>query len=330
MALSRLCCSANKFLFQIPHCPNLKFQALRVPKNARNFQRFSEIGRKPAKHKLVNQEHTSGLTKPFLFSVAFCGSSMILAAICEYENKKNFIGQRAVPFYRRPRLHEMGIRERMRMYWQQLADWRKVYIPICLINCGVFCAWRIRSLQPFMKTYFLISPTSRNIYWQMMLSMFSHAHAFHILGNMVALCSSMPFAIENFGPERFWAFYLSAGVVSSLFSLAFKRVCNITIPSLGASGAVFGVISYICYANPNIRVNFFFLPFLSFNALSIIKANLCFDIFGCIMRWKLLDHAAHIGGVLFGMTWWLYLENKLWPFRAKVVSYWKRIRPGMD
>ena len=32
-----------------------------------------------------------------------------------------------------------------------------------------------------------------------------------------------------------------------------------------------------------------------------IKSIIAFDTTGCIMRWQFFDHAAHLGGALFGM-----------------------------
>lgn len=38
-----------------------------------------------------------------------------------------------------------------------------------------------------------------------------------------------------------------------------------------------------------------------FSAESAIKVMMVVDILGIIMGWKFFDHAAHLGGALFGM-----------------------------
>lgn len=44
-----------------------------------------------------------------------------------------------------------------------------------------------------------------------------------------------------------------------------------------------------------------FLPMFQFSAESAIKVMMVIDIAGIFMGWKFFDHAAHLGGALFGM-----------------------------
>ena len=43
------------------------------------------------------------------------------------------------------------------------------------------------------------------------------------------------------------------------------------------------------------------LPMFTFSAASAVKALIAFDTCGMIAGWQLLDHAAHLGGVLTGV-----------------------------
>ena len=84
---------------------------------------------------------------------------------------------------------------------------------------------------------------------------------------MLALFSFSRFTIEQLGREQFYAFYLSSGMFASYISYLFKFITKSTmIGSLGASGAVYAVSALAIKNNPDIRVSFIFLPFLSISS----------------------------------------------------------------
>ena len=76
------------------------------------------------------------------------------------------------------------------------------------------------------------------------------------------------------------------------------------VPSLGASGAIMAVLGAVCTQHPDARLGIAFisdiLP-ISFTAGSAQIALIAMDTLGMIFRWRLFDHAAHLGGMLFGM-----------------------------
>jgi rhomboid-like protein len=77
------------------------------------------------------------------------------------------------------------------------------------------------------------------------------------------------------------------------------------------------LLGAICTQFPDAQLAIIFLPFFTFSAKSVkliylIEQNnililqalismVSFDLLGTIMRWRYLDHSAHLGGVLFGM-----------------------------
>jgi membrane associated rhomboid family serine protease len=71
-------------------------------------------------------------------------------------------------------------------------------------------------------------------------AMFLHAGWLHIIGNMLYLWIFGNNIEDRFGPLGFLAFYLTSGVVATLSQLAVDP--STTIPNLGASGAVAGVL----------------------------------------------------------------------------------------
>ena len=72
-------------------------------------------------------------------------------------------------------------------------------------------------------------------------SMFMHANLFHILGNMIYLWVFGDELEANYlGPIRFALFYLICGLAASFLQIAVNP--NSTVPNLGASGAIAGVL----------------------------------------------------------------------------------------
>lgn len=85
-------------------------------------------------------------------------------------------------------------------------------------------------------------------------SMFMHAGWLHIGGNMLYLWIFGDNVEDRFGHLRYLAFYLVCGVAATCAQLAFSM--GSTIPHLGASGAIAGVLgAYILlFPQRNIRV----------------------------------------------------------------------------
>lgn len=67
------------------------------------------------------------------------------------------------------------------------------------------------------------------------------------------------------------------------------------------SGAIMAILAYVCTQYPETQLSILFLPGITFPAGTAIKFVMGLDLAGCIMGWKFFDHAAHLGGALFGM-----------------------------
>jgi rhomboid-like protein len=52
---------------------------------------------------------------------------------------------------------------------------------------------------------------------------------------------------------------------------------------------------------PDAKLQIIFLPFFTFSAENAVYGLLAFDALGLVLGWKMFDHAAHLGGALFGM-----------------------------
>lgn len=60
---------------------------------------------------------------------------------------------------------------------------------------------------------------------------------------------------------------------------------------------------------PDARLNIVFLPMWTFPAESAVIGLILFDLAGLLFRFKMFDHAAHLGGALFGVAYAKYGEE---------------------
>lgn len=186
-------------------------------------------------------------------------------------------------------------------------------IQIFALNALVYLAWRPLSFRPFMYKWFSNSFSSRALLAPMLLSVFSHQHFFHFLLNMYVLNSFAEATQQKFlGGAQFLAFFLSAGLFGSLASLIEKSLSGRVVRSLGASGAVMGLLAYTCLMIPDSQLQIIFVPSFTFSASSAITALMAFDMLGLLLRWRMFDHAAHLGGAVFGLLYAHGLQDFIW------------------
>ncbi|MFL5981648.1 MAG: rhomboid family intramembrane serine protease [Gaiellaceae bacterium] len=143
-------------------------------------------------------------------------------------------------------------------------------------------------------------------------SMFMHGSWEHILGNMLFLWIFGNNVEDALGPVRFLFWYLAAGVVAmaaqSFVTLDFGTVQDASIPNIGASGAIAGVLGAYFVLLPRARV----LTLIFFFIFREIPAIWFLGIWIGLQIWQGglgLTHPdqtggvavfAHIGGFLFG------------------------------
>ena len=84
-----------------------------------------------------------------------------------------------------------------------------------------------------------ISGVANGAPWQLLTSMFTHVEIWHIGFNMLALWFLGPQLEAAVGRARFLALYLFSGLVGSLFVYWFSPL---HVPTIGASGAIFGLM----------------------------------------------------------------------------------------
>ncbi|XP_040278143.1 presenilins-associated rhomboid-like protein, mitochondrial [Bufo bufo] len=271
------------------------------------------------------------LYKPFLFTVGFSGCSFGAAAIWQYESlknrMKNYLDDVRADWLEKLRPAKHGdFRKQVNEWYNSLSDGQKTVSGIIAANLLVFCLWRVPNIQRTMFRYFTSNPASQNLCFPMILSTFSHFSLFHMAANMYVLWTFSSSIVSILGQEQFLALYMSAGVVSTFASYVCKAATGRFGPSLGASGAIMTILAMVCTKMPEAKLALIFLPMFTFTAGNALKVILALDSMGLVLGWKFFDHAAHLGGALFGIWYALYGHELIWKKREPLVKIWHEFR----
>lgn len=153
-----------------------------------------------------------------------------------------------------------------------------------------------------------LQPTPIPVYFTLITSMFMHGGFAHLFGNMMYLWVFGDNLENAMGHRRYLIFYLLCGVLASLshvFLSAYTSLNNL-IPSLGASGAISGVLGGYMILFPTRRVHVWILfgtvTVPSFLALGLWIVFQVINGMGALGGEEAggIAYAAHIGGFIAG------------------------------
>ncbi|UCH10830.1 MAG: rhomboid family intramembrane serine protease [Fidelibacterota bacterium] len=144
---------------------------------------------------------------------------------------------------------------------------------------------------------------SQFMIWQPITYMFLHAGIWHVALNMFVLWMFGSELEREWGGASFLRYYLVTGIGAGLVTMIFS--INSTIPVIGASGAIYGVLLAYGLAYPNREVYLYFMfpvkvkYFVGFLALVAFFASLQPGV-------STVSHLTHLSGMVIG---WLYLKS---------------------
>ena len=163
--------------------------------------------------------------------------------------------------------------------------------------------------------------------YQLVTHMFMHGGIFHLLFNMLALWMFGTMIEKVWGPKRFLVFYLVCGLGAALaqmgsYAFDFWQIDQLTLSAdnyeiyqtnlrigctVGASGAIMGVLAAFGYLFPNTKLFIMPIPF-PVKAKWAILGIIALDVFGGVSRTPNdnIAHFAHVGGALIGFLIVLY------------------------
>ena len=148
--------------------------------------------------------------------------------------------------------------------------------------------------------------------WQLITYKFMHSGFSHILFNMFFLWM-FGMEIEHImGSRKFLFFYLTSGVGAGLVQLLLAPFFGSVGPTLGASGAVYGVMIAFAMYFPDRYVYVYFLIPVKAKYLILFLIVLEFLSVG---DQSIVAHFAHVGGAVTGLIFILYDRKNR--FRSK-------------
>jgi len=159
-----------------------------------------------------------------------------------------------------------------------------------------------------------LEATPFSVYFTLLMSMFMHGGIAHIAGNMLFLWIFGDNIEDRLGHIRYLIFYLVCGVLASLahvFATALLATdqSSLLVPSLGASGAISGVLGGYILLYPTRRVTVLLFRFLT-DVPAYVAIGIWFG-FQLISGLGMLGggaqqggvaYAAHVGGFIAGLV----------------------------
>jgi rhomboid family protein len=221
-------------------------------------------------------------------------------------------------------------------------NWRGLLTPAIktiLIACtAVFLVQTLLTMlvgggaESIFVHYFGLVPFAvlHGFIWQLGTYLFLHGGLWHLLINMLVLWMFGADLERTWGKRRFYFYYFLCGIGAGVINVAVKAIVYpadsvaMAIPTVGASGAIYGVLLATAVLFPDRQV--WLIPFpitLPMRAYVVIMGAI--EFFGTIgATGDNVSHVCHLGGMLVGYVY-LRRGSFLFGFRNRY-SDWKRRR----
>ena len=164
--------------------------------------------------------------------------------------------------------------------------------------------------------------------YQVFTYMFLHGGISHLFFNMFALWMFGRTLEMELGSQRFFTYYMVCGIGAALIQLGvsyaeyahlldaagvYAASRLLAIPTVGASGAVFGLLLAFGVLHPNNRIMLMFPPVVLKAKWFVLIYGLIELVFGMSGYQAGVAHFAHLGGMIwgFGLLYWWKKQHKI-------------------
>lgn len=163
-------------------------------------------------------------------------------------------------------------------------------------------------------------------WWQPVTYMFLHGGFSHLFFNMFSLWMFGRALEYEMGWKRFLTYYMVCGVGAAIFQMGIAQIdlANMEvgsmswlyymgIPTVGASGAVFGLLLAFGMMYPNATISLIFPPISMKAKWFVIVYGVLELLLGVSGSMDSVAHFAHLGGMFWGwllMLWWRHRDRK--------------------
>lgn len=144
--------------------------------------------------------------------------------------------------------------------------------------------------------------------WTIITYIFLHGSFEHLFYNMIAL-GLFGSILENIiGGKKFLLIFFISGIIAGIGSLIFYS------SSIGASGAIYGILGVLAVLRPKMAVYVEFIPLPMALAVIFWAAG---DLLGLFYPSDLIGHGAHLFGLIFGLIYGMYLRKEFGERKVK-------------
>jgi membrane associated rhomboid family serine protease len=176
----------------------------------------------------------------------------------------------------------------------QLPPVTKALMLICV---AVFAG---QQLLPLVSLFALWPLQTGNFMpWQVLSYAFLHGDLGHLFFNMLALWMFGAEIERLWGTKRFWQFLLASSIAAALVQLAWTFLIGSRVPTLGASGATYGLLLAFGMLFPN-RTIVLLIPPIPMKAKYFVAIFGALELVLGVMGPGGIAHFAHLGGMLGG------------------------------
>ncbi|NQS99480.1 MAG: rhomboid family intramembrane serine protease [Candidatus Omnitrophica bacterium] len=187
---------------------------------------------------------------------------------------------------------------------------------LIIINVALFVLVHLFSGFPWLSVFGLVPSLvfAKLRVWQLASYMFLHLGLWHLVVNMLMLWFFGPAIESSWGRREFLRFYFFTGIGAGLCS--FLTGFGSSVPVIGASGAIFGIlVAYALMYPETVILLFLFFPMKIRYAVLVLAG---INLLGALSQPHAgIAYFAHLGGGLFG---YLYLRSE-WLKRQLV--FWR-------
>lgn len=179
----------------------------------------------------------------------------------------------------------------------------------------------LQSIIPGLTDPLLLNQQSIPQIYRFATSIFLHASLQHLIFNLFALILFGLILEKLIGSNRFLAVFFSSGIIANIIAFNFYP------SSLGASGAIFGIIGTLTIIKPLMTVWAFSLPMPLFLAAIIWTIG---DVLGIFFP-SGIGNIAHLSGLGLGLILGIYFRFKhIKKIKTKKAEYSRIIIPESE
>ena len=191
---------------------------------------------------------------------------------------------------------------------------------LLIINIIVFLGTEL--IGNPMYEWFALFPVGSPFFhwWQAVTHMFMHGGFGHIFFNMWSLIVFGPVLERMWGSKKFLIYYFVCGLGAAICHetvLHFLQPGVLNVPTVGASGAIYGLLLGFGMLYPNYTLTLLFPPVTLQAKWFVIIFAAIELITGIVGTSDGVAHFAHLGGMLFGLILILY-----WKKKGQMYSEW--------